>query len=543
MRNVISVWIEQSVSSLSKGKVFEREATGLVREISAYRAFVLNLMFTSPAFMLIFLVIGQGLFPGAYLPVSALLALIPSLLVAYMYAQFSAAFPRSGGDYVFVGRILHPSIGFMLNFVATIINISVIGVEAVWISTMALGPMLNALSGINGDPGLATLATSLTTTSSQFIIGAIFAVILPVVLFFGTGITFKLKGLFFVITTFSVLVYLVAMGTTPVAQFISNFNSLSTTPYNTVISTAQGAGANLSINASDTMLGVVYTLLAVWGFTASVYTGGEVKNPQRSQVIAMLGAPVVYIVLMFFVALVTYSSIGHDFLASIAYLALNANPAYTLPTGLPILQFLAGYGTKNAAVEWIMGIGLLATLFGYMLAASFTSVRCLFAWSFDAVIPRKFSEVNERYHVPYIATLTVIIIDLLFVFLTVYTSVAAFFTYVVTGSFVSVAIVGLAGVLFPRVRGDVFNLSPPLTTRKIAGVPIIVIVGAISIPMGLAIAYASMLPALVGPLNPQYITVVAALFVIGLVLYFVSYAIQKSRGIPVDKMHRMIPPE
>jgi len=383
----------------------------------------------------------------------------------------------------------------------------------------------------------------LTTTSNQFVIGAIFAVILPIVLFFGTGITFKLKSLFFVITTFSVVVYLFAMGTTPVAQFISNFNSLSSTPYNSVISAAQGAGANLTYNAGDTMLGVVYTLLAVWGFTASVYTGGEVKNPQRSQVIAMLGAPIVYIVLMFFVTLVTYSSMGHEFLASIAYLALNANPAYTLPTGIPILQFLAGYGTKNAVVEWIMGIGLLATLFGYMLAASFASVRCLFAWSFDAVISRKFSEVDERYHVPWVATLTIIVIDLLFVYLTVYTSISAFFTYVITGSFVSVAIVGLAAVLFPRIRGDIFSLSPPLTTRKIAGVPIIVIVGAICIPMGLVIAYASMLPALVGPLNPQYITVVAALYVIGLVFYFVSYGIQKARGIPVDKMHRMIPPE
>jgi hypothetical protein len=52
-----------------------------------------------------------------------------------------------------------------------------------------------------------------------------------------------------------------------------------------------------------------------------------------------------------------------------------------------------------------------------------------------------------------------------------------------------------------------------------------------------------MLPALVGPLNPQYIMVVAALYVIGFVFYFVSYGIQKARGIPVDKMHRMIPPE
>ncbi len=132
-------------------KVYVRNATGLVREISAYRAFILNLMFTSPAFMLIFLVLGQGLFPGAYLPVSSLLALAPALLIALVYVQFSAAFPRSGGDYIFVGRILHPSLGFMVNFVITVINISVIGVEAVWVTTFAVAPMLNVLSVINGN--------------------------------------------------------------------------------------------------------------------------------------------------------------------------------------------------------------------------------------------------------------------------------------------------------------------------------------------------------------------------------------------------------
>lgn len=528
---------------MSKEKIFVREATGLVREIGPYRAFVLNLMFTSPAFMLIFLVIGQGLFPGAYLPVSSLLALLPSLLVAYLYAQFSAAFPRSGGEYVYVGRILHPSLGFTVNFVATLINISVIGVEGVWITTMGLGPMLNALSAINGDPSLATLASALTTPTSQFVIGAIFAVVLPVVMFFGTNLTFRLKSLFFVITTLSVVVFLVAMAGLPRAQFISNFNSLSTTSYDTVIVDAQKAGANLSFNFSDTLLGIVYTLLAVWGFTASAYVGGEVKNPQRSQLLSMLVAPVVYIVLMFFVSLVTYSSMGHDFLASISYLALTGNPAYTLPTGLPILQFLAGFGTKNAAVEWIMGIGLLATLFAYMLAASFASVRCLFAWSFDAVIPSKFADVSERTHVPHFAVATIILIDLVFVLLTVYTTIAGLFTYVITGSFVIVAILGLSAVLFPRVRSDLFELSPRLTTRKIGGIPIISIVGAISIPVGLAIAYASLLPALVGPLNPQYIEVVVALFIIGFLLYFASYAIQKSRGIPVDKIQRAIPPE
>jgi amino acid transporter len=494
--------------------------------------------------MLIFLVLGQGLFPGAYLPVSSILALAPALLIAFVYVQFSAAFPRSGGDYIFVGRILHPSLGFMVNFVLTIINISVIGVEAVWITTFAVAPMLNMLGAITGNTSLATLATSLSTTTNEFIIGAIFAVIIPLVMFFGTNAAFKLQGLLFFITLAAVLIFIGVIAATSSSTFSSNFATLSGSTTSKVIAAATSAGANVSgYNNSDTLLGIVYTYLAVSGFWASTYVGGEVKRPARSQLIGIITAPVLYVVLMVVVALVTYGTMGHDFLAAISYLGLNGNSAYTLVASPPTLQLLAGYATDNSAIVVIMGVGLLATLFAYMLAASFASVRCIFAWSFDSVIPTKFADVDKRFNVPRVALATVIVINLIFVYLTVYTSIPAFFTYVVTGVFIALVFVGLAAIIFPYRKKEMFATAPPITTRKIAGVPLITILGVLLIITSLLIGYASLLPALVGPLNPTYVSVIPALFVIGFVIYWISYAIQRGRGVPVDKIQNEIPPE
>ena len=179
-------------------------------------------------------------------------------------------------------------------------------------------------------------------------------------------------------------------------------------------------------------------------------------------------------------------------------------------------------------MEVILGFGLLTTLFAYMLTASFTSVRVLFAWSFDSVIPRKFAQVDERYHVPQYSVLAIILIDLLFVVLTIYTSIATAFTYVVTGSFAGLVFVGVAALAFPFRKRDVFASSPSLTNMEVGGVPLISILGFALIVVGLLIAYGSLLPALVGPLNPSYILVVAALFVVGFAFYWVSYAIQRS---------------
>ena len=167
----------------------------------------------------------------------------------------------------------------------------------------------------------------------------------------------------------------------------------------------------------------------------------------------------------------------------------------------------------------------------------------MFAWSFDRVFPTKFAAVDDKYHVPYISLIAIIIVNLIFVYLTVYTTISAFFTYVVTGAFSVFAIVGLAGILLPYKRKDIFNASPSIVTRKIGGLPLIVIVGAANVVIGILVAYASLLPALVGPLNPTYIGFVAGLFLLGFVIYYVAYAIQKSRGISLALLHKEIPPE
>jgi amino acid transporter len=527
-----------------KQKTFVREATGLVREISAYRTFVFNIMNTGPAFMLIFLVVGQGLFPGAYLPVSSILVLIPAVLLAYVYAQMSTVFPRSGGDYIFVGRIIHPSLGFVVNFVMFMIQGSIIGVLAVWITTYALGPMFNGLGLLYSSPAYASLGSALVTPSSQFIVAAIAILLTTAILFFGVNITFKVNNIFWIVSLVSLLVFLGVAATTPASTFSSNFNSLSSTSYSQYVSAATGAGANLSYSLSDTFLAVIFTLLAVWGFTFSSYVGGEVRNPQKSQLYGMMLSAGVYIAIMTGVTLVAYYTFGHDFLASIGYLSVSGNSAYALPSALPTMQFLVTYITKSPLMEVVMSVGLLASLLAVCgTILPFVQIRMLFSWSFDRLLPSKFADVNAKYHVPHYALLFMIIVNLVFVGLAIYTPFASYFTYNVTGSLFIAGIVGLAAALLPRRRKEIFESSPPFVSRKVGGLPLISILGILLLIIGWAIAYASLLPALVGPLNPFYIGFVVALFVAGFAVYWIAHVIQKSRGIPVDIILSEIPPE
>lgn len=525
-------------------KTFVREATGLVREISTYRSFVFNIMNSGPAFMLIFLVVGQGLFPGAYLPLSSILVLIPAILLAYVYAQMSTAFPRSGGDYIFVGRVLTPSLGFMANFVMFMIQGSIIAVLAVWITTIALGPMFGGLGLLYGSTALASIGTTLTQPTNEFIVAAIAIVVTMAVLFFGVNATFKANTVFWGISLVSLAVFIAVAALTPQSQFAANFNSLSSTSYDQYIAAAQSAGANFSYNLGDTLLGIVYTLLAVWGFTFSSYVGGEVRNPQRSQLVGMLSAAIVYIAIMTAVTAVAYYSFGHDFLSAIGYLSVTGNPAYALPSATPTMQFLVTYITKNPLAEVIVTVGLLASLLAAVgTILPFVQIRMLFSWSFDRLLPSKFADVSEKYRVPQYILLLMILVNLIYVVIAIYTPFSSYFTYNVTASLFIAGLVGLSAALLPLRRKDIFEASPPLVSRRVGGVPLISILGVALWIVGWAISYASLLPAISGLLNPFYIGFLVALFVMGFVFYWIAYAIQKSRGVPIDAVLREIPPE
>jgi amino acid transporter len=523
--------------------VFTREATGLVREISAWKAFLFNLFFINPLLVLLWIAVGQALFPGANFLISTLLAIIPSIIMMYMYAQFSVAFPRSGGDYVYVGRILHPSLGLMGNFVVTLNFISTVGVNAAWVASFGIGPTLAALGTIYGDPSLAAMATAVTTSAATFLIGTFFVIIVSAIVLFGTGVSFKVQNILFVITFIAIIAFIVSVAVTSRSDFVANFNSLSTISYNQVVSTAQASGANLGINLSDTLGAVVYAVLAVLGYVGSAYVGGEVKNPKNSQLLGMLGSLLGYIVVMFIATLVTYTTMGREFLASIGFLAVNGNSSYSLPVSLPILTVLAGYGTKNPMLELLLGVGVVTTLMGGMLVLIFGCVRNLFAWSFDRIAPVKLADVNERFHSPHYSLFVLAAVGVLFVYLTVYTTVTAFLTYNVTAWFLVLALLGVAGIIFPRRKKETFDASPRIVNRKLAGVPVISIVGVLAIIDGLTMAYLSTLPAISGPFNPYYIGMTVSWFIIGFALYWIAYTIQKKRGIAFEKIFSVIPPE
>ena len=95
---------------------YTRQATGLVRDISLWSAVALNVSFMGIAYVALAGTTIPFGFPGANPAWVAVICAVLSVFPILLYGLFLTAMPRTGGDYVYVSRVLHPWAGFAANF-------------------------------------------------------------------------------------------------------------------------------------------------------------------------------------------------------------------------------------------------------------------------------------------------------------------------------------------------------------------------------------------------------------------------------------------
>ena len=123
------------------GKVFLRDATGLVREFGLFDTIWINLALVGIVFSLTYVSSTAPLIGGDPL-VGGIIALIFMFFIALAFSIVAIIVPRTAGDYVFTSRYLHPAIGFVGNagyYVATIplfMGITIITLESFGLSTL-----------------------------------------------------------------------------------------------------------------------------------------------------------------------------------------------------------------------------------------------------------------------------------------------------------------------------------------------------------------------------------------------------------------------
>lgn len=524
---------------------FVRESTGLTREITGRSALIGNLLSMGVAGSFFYAFFSELLFPGANLPFTVLFSIVPALVVAYVYWVLTVSMPRTGGDYVWISRIIEPTTGFTTNWILT--NgcmqafATAVGLSCV---TYGLSPMLAALGMLYGDPSLTSLATYILNPVPTFGLIILFQLVAVVPNFIGTKQTFRVAWVWFVLSALGTLTVLFAFATTPQSTFVSNFNSLSGMNYADVITKA---GMPLGFSVQNTLYASIFTILSYVGFSFSAYYSGEIKHVKSSQLLAIIGSTLLFSVFIGGVYAAANYSVGPDFLVAISNLAASGSSSYALPVA-PVLSFLVMFATPNPAIPLLAGVGLIAMGIGTVTVYYYITVRNLFAWSFDRVMPSWFANLDKR-GTPTIALAIMWLISVFYAVLYAFTPFTQFLLYMTVLFTIGMGVACLAGATLPYRRKTLFESSPDIVKKKVAGVPVITIMGAIGLALMAFLTYAAISPAVTpppsGPPAVQAFIYAAVPITIlaGIIIYQVAYHYRKRQGIDLRNVFQEIPPE
>jgi amino acid transporter len=107
------------------------------------------------------------IYPGSIINVGPTIALLPAIFFGVMYVLLSMNMPRSGGDYVYVSRIIHPAIGFMMNFVLTFWLIIWRGSNFSGIVEYMVSPALGGYAMATNNASFLSFASSMGTNPNR----------------------------------------------------------------------------------------------------------------------------------------------------------------------------------------------------------------------------------------------------------------------------------------------------------------------------------------------------------------------------------------
>ena len=546
---VVNVPAATMVSREASGKdVYVRQSSGLVRSVGARTALFANLVAMGIIVNYFWIVFASAGYPNANLVTTVAIGVLINVGVGYVYWMLASTMPRSGGDYVFMGRIFHPSIGLGTNLLFSVVFISWTGLFAWYIAVDGIPMMLAAYSVAGGgSQALADAAWFTASNGNIFLVGSIVLLLVILVSLLPTKWVFRTTVGIFVVTAVIYVIMLALLLTTSQATFASHWNAANPTSqsYQAIASSAASAS---TITFSGTFLGVVYTMLSFIGYANSSYFAGEVRgSPTRTQGLAIFGAPLIFAVLIGALYAASYYTFGRNFIIGVStgYLYPGTYGVSVNLAALPSPLFLSAYLINNPMVAGFLAFGITLTFFGFAFIYFIVPSRNLFAWSFDRVLPSFFTRVSSS-GVPYVAVITLGVASFISLYVATYTTLFTYLTYSNFGFWFAVGIVCLGGALFPFLRPKLFAQAPRIVRAKVGPVPIITIVGIASWIGAWFVSYAAstiQYLEITGPYPYSYLVFLPAVFVIGIVAYFISYAIQRRRGVPVDLISKELPPD
>jgi APA family basic amino acid/polyamine antiporter len=527
----------------SAGGFYTRQATGLVREIGISSNVALNISFISLPLAALVATQAPFAFPGANIVLVVVVAAVLSILPTLLYGWLGTAMPRSGGDYVFVSRILGPLLGFAANFNVTTWYVLVMSQFALLLAPFGLSAALATIGVATESQTLVDWSTTVTGKGWQFWTGAANLVLTALMMSLRPRVWIRIFMVLFLLSLVGVVIAAVLMIIHGRADFQASLTRFGTT-YDGVIQTAREAGypGGGSFSLKNTMFATPLAFASFGYAIVTTYAGGEIRSPRRTLLRALLLSLAISAVIVVIMMALAARVVGQDFMGSLTYLYNNAPDKY--PLSSPPFYFLfAAMLTNSSFLIVVMALSFALAFFVGQPATFLIATRSLFAWSFDRILPQRLSEVNERTHSPLIANAVVLAVSLGLLALIVY-GPSQFLDLLFTAGAAEILtflVVALAAIVFPWRRRQLYQESP--VARRFLGLPAIAVIGFLSIGVYLFFMITLLVNDDLGANAPPGLIAMIVILVLPFLIYGVSYAWNRRRGVDLGLAFRELPPE
>jgi amino acid transporter len=502
-----------------------------------------------------------AIFPGGNMLLAVVIGtLIMAFTLLWVYSEFAAAMPRSGGDYVFVSRALHPFLGWLLSWSQGIWLIFFwIGFNAWFALTSALPTAMITIGTVTGGHGWITAANGLLSKPDflgihmqwyVFGFGTLLNVLFALLLIFGGRVYWRVQKWLFLLAGLAILVMvglLLVRGTSLAASWNSFAAKNGSLRYDQVIPVARAAGfggAAAPFSFTATLLMLPWVFFVVGYAQGSAQIGGEIKRASRSQYFAMVGGVLINGLVLAVIVLLATHAVGSGWLRSVDFLAANDPAKLGLPAGLPPgVNFLTALMTHNVLLLALFGIGFIIwALMGTPLS-ELQATRYMLAWGLDRSVPQRLGRVNDRVHTPVTAIVFCTVTGEL-ALLALINIAQASLLGALLAQIAAFILVAAAGIAFPyRLKA----LWESAGGRRILGLPAVALAGA----GGVIALGALMILFIVNKSISTEFAVTAHLslyFMLGVVgagvlWYIGAYLFNRHRGVNLNLSYKEIPPE
>jgi len=527
--------------------LFVRQSSGLVRELGVRDAFSIGIGALGIAFVAFAFWSALLLYPLLdLLPLILISGLLQVIIIA-IYSQLAATLPRSGGDFLYVSRIIHPLAGTIMLGGVVVVILS--GTGFAWLyftGTQFLPSFIRSLGAFLGIGGLNSLADTLSGKNASYFCGVGIGILGIGLCCLPTRVVTRIVFWTFIAGFIAIAAATIVFFVHSQGSFAESFDRFAgkSNAYQGVITSARKGGASLGFDWTSVFKSIAFAYFGFWvGFTWCVYAGGEVRSPKRTVWMASLLALVVGIIVVALCWLGMKHAMGRDFIQSVAY--LSANDPSKLSGAPAFTPFYALLISHSSFVNLIISFGFFLVAFGSVLAQILVASRLVFAASFDRVLPTALSKVWKRTHAPVTSVVIVGIIAIIFLTTTVYsTTVASQFRNVVLILVTVYLVASIAVMILPWRRRDLYEAGPKIIGGTWFGLPPISIVGGVSAVLTAVFLYVAATQTQVnGGYDTTSVVTLIAVVVIGPIAYGISRIAGSRRGIDLGLAMRELPPE